>query len=80
MKKPMRPKVKEKEPEMQKMLKETPKEPMMDFDTWFAVRQGDIPDHHRKEVLKADFKARGLKHQETLEIFDMALKLYGVNI
>lgn len=57
-----------------------PEVPKMDFDTWFAVRQSLIPAHHRKEILRADFYARGLDDEDTQDAFDAALKMYGVNI
>lgn len=53
---------------------------LIDFDTWHAIRQGRIPSQHRKEVLKADFRARGLLSLATLEQFDEALEKYGVRL
>lgn len=52
----------------------------LDFDAWFAMRHERIPKHHRKEILLADFGARGLSQQETSEDFDAALKQYGVKL
>jgi hypothetical protein len=53
---------------------------LIDFDTWHAIRQAAIPQQHKKEILKADFKARGLGQIETMQKFDEALRLYGVMI
>lgn len=52
----------------------------VDFDAWFAVRAGQIPRHHHKEIIKADFKARGLGQCESLEDFDGALNKYGIKL
>lgn len=50
------------------------------FDEWWASRAKQIPAMHRKEVVLADFKARGLKNKEAPEKFDIALKQYGVDL
>lgn len=50
----------------------------VDFDAWYASRGAIIPRQHYKEILKADFKARGLSTIETMEMFDEALRKYGV--
>lgn len=55
-----------------------PEEEKHEFESWYALRSKKIPAHHHKEILKADFKARGLTDSETLEAFDAALKKYGV--
>jgi hypothetical protein len=55
-------------------------EPKMDFDTWYAISQHLIPSHHKKEIIRADFQARGLDINETKDCFDNALKLYGVKL
>lgn len=52
----------------------------VDFDAWYAKRSGQIPRHHHKEVIKADFMARGLGQCESLEEFDGALKKYGIKL
>lgn len=54
--------------------------PKLDFDAWFASRGAKIPRHHRKEILRADFSARGLGQCESLEDFDDALNQYGVKL
>lgn len=48
------------------------------FDGWYALRGASIPAHHMKEILRADFKGRGLKDQETIACYDAALVQYGV--
>jgi len=50
------------------------------FDTWFFIRSKAIPKRHAKEIIIVDFKARGLKNEETMEIFDEALNKYGVKL
>jgi hypothetical protein len=50
----------------------------VDFDAWFAMREPKIPSHHHKEIIKADFKGRGLGQHESLARFDEALKKYGI--
>ena len=52
----------------------------VDFDAWFSMRGPKIPPQHHKEILKADFKGRGLGQCESLEDFDTALKKYGVKL
>jgi hypothetical protein len=54
--------------------------PKLDFDAWYAMRGHRIPKHHHKEILKADFEARGLNQCESLEDFDSALNQYGVKL
>ena len=50
------------------------------FDSWFFIRSKDIPKKHAREIIIVDFKARGLKNEETMEVFDEALKKYGVKL
>jgi hypothetical protein len=52
----------------------------VDFDAWFALRKNKIPAHHHKEIIKADFKGRGLGQLETMANFDAALKKYGLKL
>lgn len=52
----------------------------VDFDTWFSMRQAKIARQHHKEIIKADFIARGVKECESLEDFDAALRKYGVKL
>ena len=50
------------------------------FDSWYHQRSTKIPKQHRKEVIAADFKSRGLGKQATMDEFDKALKLYGIKL
>lgn len=52
----------------------------VDFDAWFAMRSKQIGKQHHKEIIKADFKSRGLGQNESLEDFDEALRKYGVKL
>jgi hypothetical protein len=52
----------------------------VDFDVWHTLRKGAIPKQHHKEILKADFKARGLSQEESMADFDTALGKYGVKL
>lgn len=54
--------------------------PKVDFDVWFAMRGPRIPGHHHKEIIKADFKGRGLGQSESMEVFDEALRKYGIKL
>jgi hypothetical protein len=56
------------------------KEMLVEFDIWYAMRKAAIPMQHYKEILKADFKGRGLKELETVDSFDKALQKYGVSL
>lgn len=64
------------EPKVEQVLEE----PRVDFDSWFAIRAGQIPAHHRKEIIKADFKARKTPDVATIAEFDKALEQYGVKL
>ncbi len=50
------------------------------FDSWYHQRKSGIPKQHRKEILWADFSARGVEKHSTVKEFDRALKLYGVEL
>jgi hypothetical protein len=52
----------------------------IDFDAWFAMRSKQISKQHHKEIIKADFKSRGLQQNESLEDFDEALRKYGIKL
>lgn len=52
----------------------------LDFDAWYVMREAKIPKAHHKEIIKADFKGRGLGQQESVNDFDAALKKYGVKL
>lgn len=56
------------------------KQDMVEFETWYSMRSAQIPKQHHKEILKADFKGRGLRDMEAMETFDEALKKYGVSL
>ena len=56
------------------------KEEKLDFDAWHCMREEQIPKAHHKEIIKADFKGRGLGQHESLEDFDAALAKYGVKL
>lgn len=62
------------------MEQEAEAAPKLDFDAWFAARAARIPRHHRKEILRADFTARGLGQCESLADFDAALNKYGIKL
>ena len=55
-------------------------EQKVDFDAWFVMREHKIPKHHHKEIIKADFRGRGLEQCESLEAFDAALTKYGIKL
>ena len=50
------------------------------FDQWWAANSKKIPAMHRKEIVFADFKGRGLTNKEFSKDFDLALKKYGLDI
>jgi hypothetical protein len=52
----------------------------VEFNVWFAMREKRIPPQHLREILWADFKARGLGIRESIADFDKALELYGVKL
>ena len=56
----------------------TAQAPKVSFDVWWATTAKKLATHHRKEIVMADFKARGLSTQETMVAYDKALQLYGV--
>lgn len=53
---------------------------MVSFDSWYHQRHHKIPKAHKKEILWADFSARGVKKQATMQDYDKALELYGVKL
>lgn len=55
-------------------------EEKLDFDAWHVMREAQIPRAHHKEIIKADFKGRGLSQVESASAFDAALKKYGVKL
>lgn len=50
------------------------------FDEWYMMRSAAIPKNHRKEMLRADFKGRGLGSRAELAQYDDALCKYGVKL
>lgn len=68
------------EVKVQPKVEAEPEEAKVEFDGWWAVRQSKIPAQHRKEIVKADFKGRGMTNVGTMSAFDAALKLYGVKL
>lgn len=50
------------------------------FDSWFHQRKHMIPRNHLKEIIMADFKARGLGLMASMAAFDKALAQYGVKL
>lgn len=57
-----------------------PKPMKLDFDAWWAMREKKVPQHHLKEIILADFQARKLSLQETMQTYDEALRKYGVKL
>ena len=55
-------------------------EKRVSFDSWFHQRKKQIAKCHMKEVIWADFTARGIKKEQTMGEFDKALELYGVKL
>lgn len=54
--------------------------PTVDFDAWWALTEKKIPQHHRKEIIQADFRARGMSQRETLQSYNEALGKYGLKL
>jgi hypothetical protein len=52
--------------------------PKLDFDAWWALNEKKIPKQHTKDVIWADFKARGLSSQETMQTYNLAIREYGL--
>jgi hypothetical protein len=71
---------KQKNTEVTEELELDKQEELIDFDTWYGLREGLIPPHHYKEILRVDFKARKVPKLTSVEEFDMALKKYGVEL
>jgi len=73
--------IKEKEKEIRSTIHEKVIEKTVDtvtFNAWWMLRCKKINKAHRKEVIWADFKGRGLKNAELIETFDSALTKYGI--
>lgn len=54
--------------------------PKIEFEAWWAMVNKKLPPQHRKEVVSADFTARGLSKRETIGAYNEALELYGVKL
>ena len=52
----------------------------IDFDAWWATVEKQLPWMHRKEIVLADFKARGLSLKETTNAYYGALEKYGFKL
>lgn len=65
---------------MPEVEKSAPQQELLEFDVWHVMRSPKIPQHHMKEIIKADFRARGLSEKESMEVFDKALSDYGVKL
>jgi hypothetical protein len=51
------------------------------FDQWWITINSKIALRpYMKEILVADFKARGLSKNETKEKFDETLRIFGINV
>lgn len=57
-----------------------PVDEMISFDSWFHLRSVQIHAMHKKEIILADFKARDIKEIASMQDFDKALKLYGIEL
>jgi poly(3-hydroxyalkanoate) synthetase len=66
-----------KEQDMTEMHQEAAK---LDFDAWWILTENKIPGHHYKEIIQADFRARGLSSKETMQSYNEALKKYGLKL
>jgi len=56
------------------------REGTMNFNSWYHQHKHLIPKQHLKEIIWADFRARGTKEVSTVEEFNRALSLYGVKL
>jgi len=76
----LRAKIKQMESSKREPIVAKEEEGLIPFESWWHQRREAIPKHHAKEVISADFKARGLGNEATLEQFDKALSLYGIRL
>ena len=63
-------------------MEKSKKQPLkFSFDVWWALasKKGNFRPH-LKEIMWADFRARGLNKEETLECFYDALKQFGYTV
>ena len=73
-------KIKEMENSKREVLPTIQVDKKITFDSWYHQRKNKIPKQHMKEILLADFKSRGLDEESTMEMYDKALKIYGVRL
>lgn len=71
---------KRKEENLQCATQAAPEPMKVDFDAWWAMVEKKIPEHHRKEVIQADFRARGLSPRESLKAYHEGLEKYGLKL
>jgi hypothetical protein len=58
---------------------EPAKEKELDFNSWWAKRSAVLNSpNHLKEILKADAKARGVDGLQTMDKWDWAAKMFGL--
>lgn len=69
-----------KKEDMQSVAEGSPVLMKIDFDAWWAMNENKIPGQHRKEIVLADFRARGLSPKETIQSYNEGLKRYGVKL
>jgi len=70
----------QKREEEKKLIPSVAAEELVPFDAWWVKRSSHIPVAHRKEIIAADFRGRGLKDSETMASFDAALMQYGIKL
>ena len=75
-----RSKFKRQEVTRQPVSSESKKVETISFEEWYSMQEKNIPSHHHREILKADFKGQGIIGEATKDQFDMALKKYGVDL
>lgn len=75
-------KIKEVEDKIREEVMETiPVAEEISFDQWWMITNKRLKLRaHYKEILAADFKARGITKSETKERYDEALKIFGIKI
>ena len=56
------------------------KDNRVNYSSWYYLRSKQIPKVHLKEIILADFEARGLSLKESMETYDEALKKYGIDL
>ena len=66
--------------EAQSEAQVAPRPMKVDFDAWWAMNEKKIPEQHRKEIVLADFRARGLSLKETMQSYNEGLRRYGVKL